>query len=145
MRGAEREDIVEMVEHEHVEGTSRARPVLAVAAVAGILLIALPDPDARLFSFSDGHGPGILDAVGAALLSIVWIAIDVFTWHRREALRLSGAAWAAVAVVSLGASALLVWSISTDTGWWWLLGAGVLGLLQVGLAARAGLFRTGAR
>jgi len=40
--------------------------------LAGIVLIALPDTDQRLFSLNSHHGPSLPDAIGVVLVFITW-------------------------------------------------------------------------
>lgn len=97
-------------------GPARVAGLVALA-VAGLVIVSLPDSDARLFSFSDTHGPSALDAVGVVLLLAAWLPLPVvLVRHRRL---VPPAVWAAAGAVSAGAGALLVTSIRTDAAWWW--------------------------
>lgn len=46
-------------------------------SVLGVGIIALPDDAPRVFSFSEGHGPSILDLPGVILVLAGWLAFLV--------------------------------------------------------------------
>lgn len=100
-----------------------------------MLILVLPDDGNRLFSLSEGHGPSALDAAGIVLILVGWAAFLVPLFRGR---RFIEPPWllAALALVGL---VLLVWSVSTDTGYWWILGAAIL--LAVQLAAAKSVIR----
>ena len=100
-----------------------------------MLILILPDDGNRLFSLSEGHGASALDAAGIVLILVGWAAFLVPLFRGR---RFIEPPWllAALALVGL---VLLVWSVSTDTGYWWVLGAAIL--LAVQLAAATSVIR----
>ena len=112
----------------------------AILNLAGICLIALPDSDQRLFSFSRTHGPAPADFAGALLLIVGWAILDAGTWKRRRALWSEGRrpmTWSFLALAAAGMG-LIVWSVANDQGMWWLLGALVVAGVQIGAAAETG-------
>lgn len=115
----------------------RAMPVALVAAVvaalAGLVVIALPDSGPRLFSLSEEHGPSALDAVGIALLVAGWLVLASQAWRRRDRIARLGARRVNAGLFLLGLGlGLLVASVLGDYDWWWALGAALLALVQVG-------------
>ncbi len=117
-----------------------SRPWLTwlLCSLAGVVLIALPDPDRRLFSISEGHGLGLVDLVGALLLTAGWAVLDVQIWRRRRRLLVMGRRRLLVlGVAALGGAVVLGWSVKRDAGAWWLLGVAVLAAVQLILAVRA--------
>lgn len=118
----------------------------ALLNLAGIILIALPDSDQRVFSISRTHGPAPADLAGAALLTAGWVLLNVYTWKRRRALGSVPTGWKVVLLVCVLAGAgLIVWSVSQDQGDWWLLGALLVASVQVAAAVLAGRDQPGLR
>ena len=94
------------------------RPVFwiytALIAV-GVIVVALPDNNERLITFSKNHGPSFLDAAGLVLVLVPWTIMGL------QAL----AAWRKV-LESLGRRLVTI-----------LLTAGILGLLVVVVSVRS--------
>ena len=105
----------------------------------GAIIVALPDTDRRLFSLSEQHGPSPLDAGGIALLvagSLVFVVVVVR--RRMRVLRHAGVAGFAVGASLLAVGLGLVgWSVAGDHGAWWILGAALAALPQIGALALA--------
>lgn len=103
--------------------------------VTGLVIIALPDDDARLFSISQLHGPSAVDTVGIIFVLAAWLVLPAVIWRGRARLP-RGPVWRTLAwssfVVGL---AITVWSVLGDHGSWWILGAALLATLQVTAAA----------
>ena len=117
-----------------------SRPWLTwlLCSLAGVVLIALPDQDRRLFSISEGHGPGVMDLVGAVVLTAGWVVLDVQIWRgRRRILSMGRARLLVLGLAGLGGAVVLGWSVERDAGVWWLLGVGVLAGVQLVVAAGA--------
>ena len=109
-----------------------------LCSVIGTILVVLPDRDRRVFSISDGHGPGIVDLAGALILTAGWVFLDIQVWRGRR--RLRSAHRRHLPLLASGAVAglcLTVWSIERDAGWWWLLGVVLLAGAQVAAAVIA--------
>jgi hypothetical protein len=107
--------------------------IVALALMAiGATLIALPD-SGRLITFSSDHGPGVLDALGALLLTVgaglIWWKI----WRGRASI---GKAPLLAFTGGLGAG-LTIASVLNDFGWWWAIGAGLLTVTQFALYFKA--------
>ncbi len=117
-----------------------SRPWLTwlLCSLAGTVLIALPDPDRRLFSISENHGPGVVDLVGALVLAAGWVVLDVQIWRRRRRILTMGRGrLLMLGLAALGGAAVLGWSVERDAGAWWLLGVAVLAGVQLVVAAQA--------
>jgi len=95
----------------------------AAATLVGAVLMALPDNNDRVLTFTEDHGPALVDTVGMLLVVAGFAAyVAALVLARRRVRR----ADALVALVGyLGGTALTAWSVSTDTGWWWALGLAV--------------------
>jgi hypothetical protein len=107
----------------------------AVGSAVGAVVVALPDSDQRVFSFSTTHGPSPIDLLGVAVLVGCWLPIAVVlpsSWRAMPAVRARFAAACAV----LGAAALVV-TIGADLGWLWILAAGALVVAQITVLADA--------
>lgn len=114
-------------------------------SVAGTVLITLPDPDRRLFSISDSHGPGVTDLVGALVLITGWAVLDLHIWRgRHRLLALRRRRLVLLVVTALGGAVIIAWSVERDAGIWWLLGVALLAGAQLG-AAIVGTVRSGRR
>jgi hypothetical protein len=117
-----------------MSGIAPIKPWLAwlLCSVIGTILVVLPDPDRRIFSISDGHGPGAVDIAGALILSAGWAILDVQIWRRRRRLRSAHRRHLLLlASAAMTGLCLTVWSIEEDEGTWWLLGAVLLAGAQV--------------
>lgn len=97
----------------------------------GVAVISLPDRGGRLFSVSDAHGPSAVDMFGIALLLLGWSVFLAALWRARRAVAVARLPVLAVVVPS---AVLLGWSVLTDTGAWWVVGALGLVAVQVHLA-----------
>ncbi len=113
--------------------------LLLLSMVVGLVIVALPDSDARLFSISEAHGPSPMDAVGL-LITLISYATLVFTvWQRRAKLAVyvqTKAFKAGLFLFGLG-SGLIIASVANDFGHWWILGATLLLVFQVPIFFRA--------
>ena len=112
----------------------RRRLVAATAlVVAGIVVLALPDSDRRLFSLSEEHGPSAVDALGAGISILGWLVAGRELWARRRSIveRTAGATLVAGAFATGVGAGLLVASVLGDFAWWWAIGAAVLAGVQV--------------
>lgn len=103
----------------------------SLLVLAGVVLIALPDDDVRLFDISRGHGPSLVDGVGILLILVAWMLLLGSVWRRRSRLPRSAAWRARVGASLLAGAALTAWSVLGDHGSWWMLGAALLGAPQV--------------
>lgn len=112
----------------------RALILWAALSVVGVVVVAVPDAGPRLLTLSETHGPSAPDLVGIALLLIGWAVFLRAVWRARRAVR---APALPVALVVAAAAGVTAWSVLTDTGAWWLLGAVALVGVQVWLALSA--------
>lgn len=110
-----------------------------VLSVIGGIVIALPDSGNRVISFSAAHGPTLLDLIGIGILAVGWLIFLRAAWQqrrlviRRASPRLAGFV---LFLVGLG-SGLIIASVAGDFPYWWVVGAALLVLAQVGVAALA--------
>lgn len=104
-------------------------PLGVCLLIAGAAVVAMPDDGERLFSLSETHGPSLLDACGIVLLLAGWGLLVRVIWRGRRRLAQPRSVTAGAVVSAVGA-AVLVTSIMTDAGWWWLLGAALLASVQ---------------
>jgi hypothetical protein len=106
----------------------------ALLVTVGVVVVALPDDDERLFSLTDEHGPSPVDAVGIALLLVGWV---VLAWEvRRRRPEVSRRAAAAGAVATAIGTAVLAVAMATGSGAW-VLGVALLAAPQVALVVAA--------
>ena len=110
------------------------------STIIGGVIVALPDDGQRLVSFSDAHGPSLLDAAGIALAIGGWLVFVAALLKRRPLLRsrLSGSRHAFIVpfIIGLGAGLILASVVSDFTGWW-IVGATMLFCIQLWLARLA--------
>jgi hypothetical protein len=100
-----------------------------VGSAIGGFIVALPDADDRVFSFSQTHGPSPLDLVGVVVLVVAWSPVAVLLpslWRSVS----RGAAWFAGVLSVVGTTALLL-TIGADLGWWWLAAVVILVVAQL--------------
>lgn len=99
----------------------------AALSLVGALIVMLPDDGRRVFSLSEGHGPSIQDSIGIALLLFGWVVFLIRLIRSRASI------WRPpiLLVAAIASGALLVWSVASDAGNWWMLGALALVALQV--------------
>jgi hypothetical protein len=105
----------------------RGLAVWVTLSLAGLAVIALPDDGRRLVSFSEGHGPSAVDVAGIIVLVLGWLAFVAPLWTARSAIEHRGAL---IVLVAVGAP-LVVWSVATDSGAWWVLGVVLLSCAQI--------------
>ncbi|GAB3264828.1 hypothetical protein GCM10027448_41100 [Nocardioides dilutus] len=109
--------------------------VWIVGSVVGAVVVALPDSDQRVLSFSRTHGPAPLDLFGVAILVGCWLPIALVIPSLWRAM--AGApARVAAAFAVLGAAALVI-TIGADLGRVWLVAAGALVVAQIIVLADA--------
>ena len=101
----------------------------SVGSAVGMLMLALPDDDDRVFSISEAHGPSLVDLFGMAVLIGAWLPIVALLWSQRGTLPRRERALAAGAAV-LGAVVLVV-TIALDLGAAWVVGVALLLTAQV--------------
>jgi len=114
----------------------RGLTIWAMLSLLGVGIVALPDAGERIVSFSEGHGPSLMDSAGIVLLMAGWFAFIPALWRARPASR-RGRAIAGLALTGAG---VVVWSVATDSGRWWVVGSGALVVTQ-GVAALSALRR----
>jgi hypothetical protein len=104
-----------------------------IGLLAGIVIIVLPDDNQALIELSDTHGPSAQDLIGVILIALSSIAQwTVLLRHRKRIYhRLSTAQRVVALVLALVSGGLIAWSIATDSGNWWMLGAGTLSFLLI--------------
>lgn len=100
--------------------------------VAGFVIVALPDNNERLFSISKEHGPSLQDAFGLLLIMVGYIGLLQKVWRRKEkilAYRQTKTFQLCLFILGLGCG-LLIASVAGDFRQWWVVGAGVLVVVQ---------------
>ncbi len=108
----------------------RARLAIWVfLSLIGAAVVALPDANDRLFSFSEAHGPSPLDALGIACLLAGWAAVAPRLWSERARLRSTRLFETGLFALGVGVG-LVVASALEDFGWWWAVGAVVAVAVQ---------------
>ena len=100
-----------------------------LGSAVGAAIVALPDSDDRVFSFSDTHGPALVDLLGVVIVVLAWLPVAALLWSHRGLLRGPAARW--VAVLVLVGAVLLVAAIGYDWGSVWLVPAALLMVAQV--------------
>ena len=100
-----------------------------VGSAIGGLIVALPDSDDRVFSFSQTHGPSPLDLVGVVVLVVAWVPVAVLLPSLWRSVK-RGTAWFAGVLSVFGTAALIV-TIGADLGWWWLAAVAILVVAQL--------------
>ncbi len=113
--------------------TRRRWALWALCSVVGVVIIALPDRDQRLVSFSRDHGPSLVDAVGVTVLLGGWLVLDHAAWGRRKLLvtRLGrGPLLVGALLAGLGVGVVIV-SVLEDLGYWWLAGGALTAAVQL--------------
>lgn len=105
---------------------------LAILIIGGIIVI-LPDNDVRLFSFSEGHGPSIQDAIGLFLVLSSYAFLLHSVWLKRaylKAFQSSGLFRLGLFLGGLGLG-LIIASVANDHLFWWVYGSLILAGVQV--------------
>ena len=104
-----------------------------VGSAIGVIVVALPDSDNRVFSLSRTHGPSPLDLTGVVVLIGCWLpAAAMLPRLWRAAPRTTAGLAAVLALV--GALGLIL-TIGADLGWTWLIAVGALVTAQIILIA----------
>ncbi|BCJ74007.1 hypothetical protein CS0771_35510 [Catellatospora sp. IY07-71] len=108
--------------------------VWAACTLVGGFLLALPDDGPRLISFSEAHGPGLLDTVGALLIAAGSALAWWWIWRDRRRLAAAPLWWQVAAPISGGLGlGLITASVLADFHLWWAIGALLVTLVQIGL------------
>ncbi len=105
-----------------------------VWSIPGVALLATPDADTRLFSFSADHGPSPTDVVGMLVLIVGWLPV---AWALVRHPNPESPTWRAAVLVALGGAVALAVTIRLDLGRWWLLAAATVVAAQVVAYLRA--------
>jgi hypothetical protein len=105
---------------------------LSFLFIAGLIMVALPDNDIRLFSFSSGHGPSFIDLAGLIILLCPYTYLIISTWKKRQNLKpyQNTTAFKLGSILFVLGLALVIVSVLNDYGNWWLLGAAVMFVYQ---------------
>jgi hypothetical protein len=90
-----------------------------------------------------GTGRRWVDGVGVLLLLARWATLDIATLRRRGRLASPGAL-TFTAIAALGGVGVIAWSVLSDHGSWWIVGAGVLAAIQLTAAVCVSLGPAGA-
>lgn len=109
--------------------------LLLLLILLGIVIVALPDSDVRLFSISKDHGPSLQDAIGLVLILIPYVILATQAWKQREkVLRYKNSKWFKTSLFLLGlGGGLIIASVVADYSHWWVYGIVIL----VGIQATA--------
>jgi len=104
-----------------------------VCSAAGVTLLVLPDTGPQLITFSEAHGPGLLDSASVVLLLVGTFFFWRHLWRGRASFIPIRPMW--TFALGLGAG-LVIASVLGDFGAWWAVGAALLVLVQAVLFAR---------
>lgn len=96
--------------------------VWLVWSVLGTFVISLPGRGAPVFRLSETLGPSITETVGVLMLVVGWSAFLVPLIRHRRLIDLPKT----LALIALVGAGLVVWSIGSDSGSWWIVGAALL-------------------
>jgi hypothetical protein len=111
-------------------GTRSLRRVVLlwlVLSAGGVLVLSVPDDGPRVVAFSEHHGPSALDAVGILILLAGWAAFLAPLVAARHTIHHAST----LALVALAGAVLVIWSVTTDAGAWWVLGVVTLVAVQL--------------
>ncbi|MGP9652116.1 hypothetical protein ACT3TP_16735 [Glutamicibacter sp. AOP38-B1-38] len=101
-----------------------------IFSLAGIGIVAVPDNGGAVFRLSQGHGPSPWDLLGIAILLLGWVLILVPLFRARALLPVPGLVLGGF----LAGLAIVMWSVLSDTGTWWVLGASLSAGIQLAAA-----------
>jgi hypothetical protein len=104
-----------------------------VGSAVGAVVVALPDPDNRVFSLSRTHGPSPLDLVGVVILIGCWLPVAAMLPRLWRAVPRATARLAAILAL-VGALGLTL-TIGADLGGTWLIAVAALVTAQIVLIA----------
>jgi hypothetical protein len=101
---------------------------LLLLFLIGLVIVILPDNNARIFSFSKDHGPSLMDIIGLAILFCPYIYIFIIAWKKRQNLKTyqNTTAFKLGSILFVLGLALVIISVVNDYGNWWLLGAAIM-------------------
>jgi hypothetical protein len=107
--------------------------VKLIMLLTGIITVALPDSNQRLFSISADHGLSLQDTVGILLVLVAyfWLIMDV--WNRRKILaRYTNTQLFKVSLFVSGVGyGLIIASVMNDYKTWWIVGIGLVTLVHI--------------
>lgn len=112
---------------------------MLLAICIGLVVVALPDNDKRLFSISKEHGPSLQDATGLLFIIVGYIGLVQKVWKRRSKILLytqTKTYGFCLLILGLGAG-LLIASVANDFRYWWVIGVAMLVLIQTLLFYKA--------
>ncbi len=106
--------------------------VFIICMIVGSFVISLPDTGPRLYSFSEAHGPSIIDFIGIVVLLTGWTVLMTGLWKRRDQIFIyNGSKLFIICIFMIGfGSGLIVASVVSDFPYWWVLGAIILLIIQ---------------
>ena len=107
---------------------SRRLVLWLVGSATGVLLLALPDDDDRVFSISDTHGPSVVDLLGMVIAIGAWGPIAASMWFGRSVL--ATAERRLVSAVVVAAVVALAATVKLDLGHWWVVPVVLLVIAQ---------------
>jgi uncharacterized membrane protein YidH (DUF202 family) len=98
--------------------------LLLFMILIGIVIVALPDSNVRLFSISKEHGPSLQDAIGLVLVLIPYAILVTQAWRQREkVLKYKNSKWFKTSLFLFGlGTGLLIASVLSDYNYWWICG-----------------------
>jgi hypothetical protein len=88
----------------------------------GVIIVALPDSGARVFTITERHGPAWIDIIGLTLVMIPWVYMIIYSIVKwRRVLYTLGRRVATIAIgVALTGLVVIGVSLSRDTDSWML-------------------------
>jgi len=111
-----------------------------LALAVGSVLVSLPDTGEPVLRISRTHGPGPLDLVGIACIGVGAVALWWWLIRRRREItvRLGRVGLLILALLLSLGLAEVAWSVLSDNGPWWIIGASLAMAVQLtALAASA--------
>jgi len=99
-----------------------------ILSFIGVWIISLPDTGPRIFSFSDAHGPGLVDMIGIIMVLVGYTIFITGLWQEKEKiLAYKNTIHFQLSLIIFGFSyGLIVSSVFSSFPLWWVVGIFIL-------------------